>query len=124
MHGNLHKDQVYHQLPRPHHIYGNKCIRMSLWMVPLTKVGVQATSPSATTNHAPIRESSTAAVAANIDATSSTTKYARYIHQIMCSLPASTLLRALDLSEELATIPSLTTTLIKNFLLHSIATNK
>jgi hypothetical protein len=34
----------------------------------------------------------------------------------MCSWPASTLLRALDLSEELATIPGLTTTLIKNHL--------
>jgi hypothetical protein len=42
----------------------------------------------------------------------------------MCSLSASTLLRALDLSEELATIPGLTTTLIKNPLPRSTATNK
>jgi hypothetical protein len=55
---------------------------------------------------------------------SSTTKYARYIHQIMCSPPASTLLWALDLSEELAAIPGLTTTLIKNHLLCSTTTNK
>jgi hypothetical protein len=93
-------------------------------MVPLTNPGVQATSPSVTTTHPPLCLSSTATVAANIDATSSTAKYARYIHQIMCSLPASTLLRALDLSEELATILGLTTTLIKNHLPRSTATNK
>jgi hypothetical protein len=93
-------------------------------MVPLTKVGVQAASPSATTNHATLCTSSTAAVAADINATSSAAKYACYIHQIMCSLLASTLLRALDLSEELTTIPGLTTTLIKNHLPCSTATNK
>jgi hypothetical protein len=93
-------------------------------MVPLTNPGVQATSPSATTIHAPLHTSSTAAVAAGIDATTSATKYAHYIHKIMCSLPASTLLRALDLSEELATIPGLTTTLIKNHLPRSTATDK
>jgi hypothetical protein len=38
--------------------------------------------------------------------------------------PATTLLWALDLSEELATIPCLTTALIKNHLLHSTATDK
>ncbi len=105
-------------------ICGNKCTRTGLWMVPLTNPGVQATSPSATTNNAPLRTSSTAAVAANIDTMSSTAKYACYIHQIMCSLPASTLLRALYLSEELSPIPGLTTTLIKNNLPRSTATNK
>jgi hypothetical protein len=93
-------------------------------MVPLTNPSNQAPSPSATYTQLPLHVSSTAAVAANIDTTSSITKYARYIHQITCSLPASTLLRALDLSEELATISSLTTTLIKNHLPHSTATNK
>jgi hypothetical protein len=77
---------------------------------------VQAASPPATTNHAPLNTSSTAAVAANIDTTSSAAKNACYIHQIMCSSPTATLLQALDLSEELATIPSLTTTFIKNHL--------
>jgi hypothetical protein len=96
---------------------------MGLWMVPLTNPGVQATSPSSTTNNAPLCISSTAAVAVNIDATSSTTEYACYIHQIMC-LPASTLLQAIDLSEELATILGLTTTLIKNHLPLSTATDK
>jgi hypothetical protein len=95
-------------------ICGKKCTCTGLWMVPLTNnVGDQATSPSATTNHAPLITPSTTAVATNFDVTSSTAKYACYTHQIMCSLPASTLLRALDLSEELATIPGLTTALIK-----------
>jgi hypothetical protein len=105
-------------------ICGNKCTRTGLWMSPLTNPGVQATSPSATTTHAPLRISSPAAVATNIDATSSSAKYACYIHQIMCSLLASTLLWALDLREELATIPGLTTTLIKNCPPHSTATDK
>jgi hypothetical protein len=83
-------------------------------MVPLKNPCVQATSLSATTTHPPLRISSTTAVAANIDTTSSAAEYACYIHQIMCSPPASTLLQALDLSEELATISGLTTTLIKN----------
>jgi hypothetical protein len=102
----------------------NKCTRMGLWMVPLKNPSVQATSPSATTTHPPISTSSTAAVAANIDAMSSAAKYARYIHRIMCSPLASTLLRALDISEEVPTIPGLTTTLIKNHLPRSTATSK
>jgi hypothetical protein len=93
-------------------------------MVPLKNPSVQATSPSATNTHLPISTSSTTAVAANIDATSSTTEYAHYIHQIMCSPPASTLLRALDISEKLATITGLTTTLRKNHLPCSTATDK
>ena len=94
-------------------------------MVPLTKnAGDQTASQSANTNHAPLTTTPTAALAANVDAISSTAKYACYIYQIMCSPPASTLLWALDLSEELGTIPGLTTTLIKNYLLCSAATNK
>jgi hypothetical protein len=42
----------------------------------------------------------------------------------MCSLPASTLLQALDLSEELFTIPDLTTRLIKHHLPRSTTTDK
>jgi hypothetical protein len=106
-------------------ICGNKCTRTRLWMVPLTKnARDQAASPSATTNHVPLITPPIAALVANIDATSSAAKYARYIHQIMCSLPASTLLQALDLSEELATIPGLTNALIKNHLPRSTTTNK
>jgi hypothetical protein len=61
---------------------------------------------------------------ANVDTTSSTAKYACYIYQIMCSLPASTLLGTLYRSEELATTPNITPALINNHLLHSTATNK
>jgi hypothetical protein len=94
-------------------------------MVLLTKnAGAQATSPAATPNHVPIISPPITAFAANVDATSSTAEYAHYIHQIMCSPPASTLLGALNLSEEPATIPGLTTALVKNHLLHSITTNK
>ncbi len=110
MHSNFYKDQLYHQLQGRTIICGNKCTHMSLWMVPLMNPDVQATNPSATTTHPPLRISSTATVAANIDAMSSAAKYACYIHQIMCSPPASTLLWALDLIEELATIPGFTTT--------------
>jgi hypothetical protein len=106
-------------------ICGNKCTHTGLWMVPLTKnAGDQAASPSATTNHVPLTTPSTVALAVNVDATSSTTEYARYIHQIMCSLPASTLLWALDLREELAAIPGLSAVLIKNHLPRSTATDK
>jgi hypothetical protein len=85
-------------------ICGNKCTHTGLWIVPLMNPGVQATSPSATTTHPPHNISSTAAVAANIDAMSTAAKYACYIHQIMYFPLASTLLWALHLSEELATI--------------------
>jgi hypothetical protein len=66
----------------------------------------------------------TFAITANIDTTSSATKYAQYIHQSICSPPSATLLGALKHSEELATIPGLTPTLIKNHLPLSTATNK
>jgi hypothetical protein len=106
-------------------ICGNKCTRTGLWMVPLTKnTDHQAASPSATTNHAPLFTPSTAALVANIDAISSAAKYAHYIHQIMYSPPVSSLLWALDLNDELATIPGLTTPLIKNHLPCSTATDK
>jgi hypothetical protein len=66
----------------------------------------------------------TVAMAANIDATSSTAEYARYIHQTLCSPTAATLLLALTRSTELKTIPGLTTTLIHNHLPKSTATDK
>ena len=65
----------------------------------------------------------TVAMAANIDATASTAKYARYIHQTLCSPTAATLLFALTKSAELKTIPGLTTTLIHAHLPKSTATD-
>jgi hypothetical protein len=66
----------------------------------------------------------TVAMAANIDATSSTALYARYKHQTLCSPTAATLLLALTKSTELRPIPGLTTTLIQNHLPKSTATDK
>ncbi len=63
-------------------------------------------------------------MAANIDATSSAAKYARYIRQLLCSPPTSTLLRALERSTDLTTIPGLNSTLIRSYLPRSAATDK
>jgi hypothetical protein len=56
------------------------------------------------------------AMAANVEATSSAAEYARYIHQLLCSPPAATLLHALDKSKELMTILGLTPVLIRAHL--------
>jgi hypothetical protein len=71
----------------------HKCTRTGLWMVPLSKS--QATSPS-DSNIIPPTTTPTTKMAANIDATSSTAKYTCYIHQLLCSPPTATLLRALE----------------------------
>jgi hypothetical protein len=87
---------------------------MGLWMIPL----IQGTNPP------PSDSQPTIAMAANVDVTSSTAKYARYFHQLLCLLPAATLLLALDKSTELKTIPGLTSLLICFHLPKSTATNK
>ena len=62
---------------------------------------------------------------ANVSATSSAAEFARYVHQILCSPPATTLLQALERSTELPTIiPGLTPALIRNHLARSTATDK
>jgi hypothetical protein len=61
---------------------------------------------------------------ANVDATSSATKYARYVHQPLCLLPAATLLLALNKSTKLQAIPGFTSLLICSHLPKSTATNK
>jgi hypothetical protein len=63
-------------------------------------------------------------LAANVDATSLAAEYARYVHQLLCSPPAATLLLALDKNTELQTIPGLMPALICSHLLQSTATNK
>jgi hypothetical protein len=57
-------------------------------------------------------------------ATSSAAEYARYVHQLLCSPPATTLLLALEKSTELKTIPGLTPALIHSHLPRSTATDK
>jgi hypothetical protein len=100
-------------------ICGHKCTWTGLWMVPITSSGGdQAPSPM------PPTAVPTSIIAANVDATSSATEYARYIHQCLCSPPTTTLLGAVKHSEELATIPGLTPQLFKSHLPCSTATNK
>jgi hypothetical protein len=68
----------------------HKCQQTGLLMVPLTPDS--STAPTST----PTIRPSAIAVATNVDATSFAAKYARYVHQLLCSLPAATLLLALD----------------------------
>ena len=105
-------------------ICGHKCTHTGLWMIPLRAHDSQAANPPGSTDHTPPTAAPTFAIAANFDATLSVAEYARYIHQFMCSPPSATLLRALDRSEELTTIPGLTPALIKNHLPRSTATDK
>jgi hypothetical protein len=94
-------------------------------MVPITKdTRDQLTSPTTIDNLAPPTAVLTFAIASNVDTTASAAKYARYIHQCMCSLPSATLIGALNHSEELATSPGLTPALIKHHLPCSTATSK
>jgi hypothetical protein len=104
-------------------ICGHKCTHTGLWMILLRAHDSQAANPPGSIDHTPPTAAPTFAIAANVDATSSAAEYARYIHQFMCSPPSATLLRALNRSEELTTIPGLTPALIKN-LPCSTATDK
>ena len=106
-------------------VYGHKCTKTGLWMVPLKCSDAQAAAPPAVSiKHTPPAAAPTMVIAANIDATSSAAKYDRYIHQYICSPPSATLLEALTCSEELITIPGLTPSLIKNHLPRCTATDK
>jgi hypothetical protein len=82
-------------------------------MIPLSK----------DTNTPPANFQPTIAMAANVDATSSAAKYARYVHQHLCLPPAATLLLALNKSTKLKTIPGLTLLLICSHVPKSTATN-
>jgi hypothetical protein len=99
-------------------ICGQKCMQTGLWMIPLTS------HPTTTPTSKPTALHPTIAIATNVDATSSAAEYARYIHQLLCSASAATLLHALDKSKELTTILGLTLALIRTHLLQSTATDK
>jgi hypothetical protein len=71
-------------------------------MIPLTPW-----SPTATTAFSAINLPFIA-MAAYVNTTSSAAKYDHYVHQLLCSPPAATLLYALATSTELTTIPGLT----------------
>jgi hypothetical protein len=98
-------------------ICGHKCTRTGLWMIPLAEITTPPTSMP-TTSPLLIK------LAVNVDATFLAAKYARYVHQLLCSPPAATLLLALDKSTKLQTIPGLTPALICSHLPCSTATNK
>ncbi len=63
-------------------------------------------------------------IAANVGVTSSAGEYARYIHQALCSPPATTLIQTITRSRELATIPGLTAHFINTHLHYSTTTDK
>jgi hypothetical protein len=95
---------------------GSKCMRTRLWMIPL-RPGSQPTN----TTTPPL---SITAMAANVALTSTAGDHARFIHQLLCSPPTPSLLRALARSSELTTIPGLTPHLIVHHLPPSTATDK
>jgi len=106
-------------------VSGHKCTKAGLWMVPLKGSDAQATAPPAVSSeHTHSNPKPTMVIAANVEATSSAAKYARYIHQCICSSPSATLFGALTHREELATIPGLMPALIKNHVPRSTATDK
>jgi hypothetical protein len=96
-------------------VCGHKCARTGLWMIPLHSTPLHSV---------PATNSPATAMAANVEATLSAAKYARYIPQLLCSPPTSTLIWALAVSTKLSTIPGLTPAFINNNLPHSTATNK
>jgi hypothetical protein len=98
-------------------ICGHKCTRTGLWMIPLAEFTTPPNSMP-TTSPIPIE------LAANINATSLAATYAQYVHQLLCSPPAATLLLALNKSTELQTIPGLTPALICTHHPRSTATDK
>jgi hypothetical protein len=96
---------------------GSKCACTGLWMIPLCP-----TPPSSANNN--LANLLPTVIAANVDATSSAGECARYIHQTLCSPPATTLIQVLKSSRELATIPVLTVHLISTHQPYSTATDK
>jgi hypothetical protein len=93
-------------------VCSHKCTRMGLWMIPLTPWSPTAPTALSTINPPFV------AMAANVNATSSSAKYAHYVHQLLCSPPVATLLHtyALTTSTKLNTIPGLTLELIHSHL--------
>jgi hypothetical protein len=81
-------------------VCGHKCTRTGLWMISLTNI---TTPPTLMPTTSPI----SIELAANVNATSLAAKYARYVHQLLCSPPAATLLLAIEKCTKLQTIPGL-----------------
>ena len=105
-------------------VCGRKCTQTGLWMLPLAHQALTVDQLTQQGNDASPLSPPTHALAANIAATSSAAEYARYIHQLLCSPPVTTLLHALSKSTKLATFPGLTRALVHTHLPRSTATDK
>ncbi|KAL3763957.1 hypothetical protein ACHAW5_004642 [Stephanodiscus triporus] len=107
---------------------GQKCTKTGLRMLPLATNLLGTSNCTAGTitssNHTTAPLAPTTPMAANIDATSSAAEYAQYIHQILCSPPATTLLHALSKGTKLTTILGLTQVLVRTHLPRLTATDK
>ncbi|KAL3773260.1 hypothetical protein ACHAW5_002424 [Stephanodiscus triporus] len=101
-------------------ICGQKCTKTGLWMLPLATNLLETSNCTANTitssKRTTVPSAPSTPMAANINATSFAAEYAQYIHQILCSPPATTLLHALSKSTELV--------LVCNHLPRSTATDK
>ena len=95
----------------------NKCTCTGLWLIPLALTATTTPSNMAAA-HPPTK------IATNVKVTSTATEYTWFIHQALCSPPATTLLRTLERSKELATIPGFSLHINRNHLPLSTATNK
>ena len=107
---------------------GKKCLRTGLWMVHLNPSvpendtesvlppAQDVIQPSLQANH--MQE-----YAANVIPTSSKAELAMYYHQILCSPPASTMIKAIK-NNQLRSFPGLTIELITKHLPPSTATEK
>jgi hypothetical protein len=76
-------------------VCGKKCTCTGLWMIPLNG------NPTITPSPTPTLTKPIITIATNVEATSSAAEYARYLHQKLCSSLTTTLLLALDRSQEL-----------------------
>ena len=106
---------------------GNKFTKTGLWMVPVSDTTADPTStptkpPEDVLNH--LEHAGWAQeAAANVHPTTSKPELAKYLNQILCSPPKSTLLKAIR-NHQLDSIPGLTCDLIANHIPPSAATEK
>ena len=106
---------------------GNKCTKTGLWMVPISNKPTKTAQiltppPQEVLNHLELAGWAQE-VAANIHPTTSQPELPKYLHQILCSPPKTTLLRAIN-NHQLDSLPGLTHDLINRHLPPSTATEK
>ena len=106
---------------------GKKCTKTGLWMVPISNKPTQTAQiltqpPQEVLNHLELAGWAQE-FAANIHPTTSQSELAKHLHQIICSPPKITLLRAIN-NHQLDSFPGLTYDLINKHLPPSTATEK